>query len=55
MEDNLVLSTPLGFAIPYANYIIDLPTKTTLFTIVDYEMPLVQLVLSVLLIIQHQV
>lgn len=46
MEDNLVLSTPLGFAIPYANYIIDLPTKTTLFTIVDYEIPLVQLVLS---------
>lgn len=47
MDDkNIVLRQPLGFAIPYADYIVDLPVSTTLYTIIDYSIPLVQLVLN---------
>lgn len=47
MEDKrIVLRQPLGFAIPYADYIIDLPVSTTLYTIIDYSIPLVQLVIN---------
>lgn len=43
---NVMLRNPLGFALPYSNYAIDLPMETTLFAIVDYAIPLNQLVLS---------
>lgn len=46
IEQTMMLSNPLAFAMPHANYIINLPVETTLFSIVDYQIPLVHLILS---------
>ncbi len=43
---SLMLRNPMGFAIPYATYITDLPAETTLYSIIDYQVPLLQLALS---------
>ena len=46
IDENIMLTNPLGYAIPYSNYIVDLPTETTFYAIIDYQIPLLQLVLS---------
>ena len=46
LDEQLALSSPLGFAMPYATTITDLPTDMTLYAILDYPIPLLQLVLS---------
>lgn len=46
IDYQMMFSNPLGFAIPYSNYVTDLPTEATLYSIIDYQIPLLQLVLS---------
>lgn len=46
LNEQLMLNNPLAFALPYADYITDLPTETTLYAILDYQIPLLQLILS---------
>lgn len=46
MSHQLMLSNPLSFAWPYADYITDLPNGTTLYSIIDYPIPLLHLILS---------
>jgi len=41
-----MINSPLGFALPYANKVTDIPTTTTLYSIIDYSIPFMQLVLS---------
>ena len=46
ISESIMITNPLGFALPYANFITDLPTEATLYAILDYQIPLLQLVLS---------
>jgi hypothetical protein len=46
INEELILNNPNGYALPYADYIVDLPLETTRYAILDYQIPLLQLVLS---------
>jgi len=46
ITETMILENPLGFAIPYADSITDLPVEATLYSIIDDQIPLLQLVLS---------
>jgi hypothetical protein len=41
-----MITSPLGFSFPYAKHIVDLPSETTLYAIIDDQIPLLQLVFS---------
>jgi len=45
-NQNLAVSEPLGFSYSYLTLATDLPLESTLYTVLDYQIPLVQLVLS---------
>ena len=45
-DKNVMLKNPLGFALPYTKYAVDITMDTTLFPIIDYAIPLVHLVLA---------
>jgi hypothetical protein len=46
LGENILLSSPLGYAMAYGDLITDLPMKTTLYAIFDYQIPLLQLILA---------
>lgn len=46
VEQKMMFNNPLYYAFSYANYITDMPVETTLYSIVDQQVPLLQLVLS---------
>lgn len=45
-DKNLALSNPFGFTFPNLTLATDLPMESTLYTVLDYRIPLLQLVLS---------
>lgn len=46
LDGKVLLSSPYIYAIPYASYANNIPTTSTLYPIVDYSVPLYQLVIS---------
>lgn len=46
LDEQLTLSNPIGVNAAFSSYITDLPTETTLYAILDYQVPLLQLIYS---------
>jgi hypothetical protein len=46
LEEDILLSNPLGFSFPYTDFVTDLPLETTLYAILDYQIPLLQLIFA---------
>jgi len=46
IDQQMMFKDPLYYAFAYANYITDMPVETTLYSIIDTQIPLLQLVLS---------
>lgn len=46
LNGNVLLKSPFDYAIPFASYASNVPTTATLYPIVDYSIPLYQLVVS---------
>jgi hypothetical protein len=46
VDQNMMLNNPLYYAFEQANYITELPVEATLYSIIDDQIPLLQLVLS---------
>lgn len=53
-EKKVLISEPLGFSYPYLDSAVDLPFESTIYTILDYRIPFVQLILSELVNYTHQ-
>jgi len=47
--NGVMLSSPFDYALQYASYAVNVPTSATLYPIIDYSIPLYQLVVSGLL------
>lgn len=46
IQENIIVSEPLGFALPYISKATDLPFESTIYGLFDYQIPIVQLVLN---------
>ena len=44
LDHNVMLRSPFGFTLPYVSYAVDVSMDTTLYQIIDYAIPLMQLV-----------
>lgn len=45
-QENIIISEPLGFSVPYIDVATDLPFESTLYELFDYQIPLIQLMLN---------
>ena len=46
LNGNVLLKSPFDYAVPFAAYATNVPTTATLYPIVDYSIPLYQLIIS---------
>lgn len=45
-QENVIVSEPLGFALPHISMATDLPFESTIYGIFDYQIPLLQLIIN---------
>lgn len=45
-QEDVILHSPYGFALPYTSTAVDVPMESSLYAILDYQVPLLQFVLS---------